>query len=248
MSALLGIVIPVYNEGANIREALIRIFASVKCPYDLYLVYDFDEDNTIPVAKAVALEHQREIVLLKNKFGRGALNAIKTGLAYSESQYVVVTMADLADPPEVINDMVRVAEAEECDVVCGSRYMKGGSQTGGPLLKKTLSRLAGVSLHYLAGLPTKDATNSYKLYRKSMLSEMTIESTGGFEVGLEIVVKSYIQGFRIAEVPTSWVDRSEGNSRFRLFAWMPKYLKWYFKALTYALTNDTARSQRKLAR
>lgn len=109
--------------------------------------------------------------------------------------------------------------------------MRGGKQYGGPLLKKTLSRMAGLSLHWFAGLPTHDVTNSYKLYRREILDAITLESFGGFEIGIEIVVKAYARGMKIAEVPCSWWDRSQGESRFRLRKWIPLYLKWYMYAL-----------------
>ena len=79
--------------------------------------------------------------------------------------------------------------AEGYDVICGSRYMKGGSQTGGPWLKKTLSRMAGISLHLITGIPSHDVSNSFKLYRRSLVQSINIESTGGFEIGMEILVK-----------------------------------------------------------
>ena len=108
--------------------------------------------------------------------------------------------------------------------------MKGGSQTGGPLLKGLMSRTAGLTLHWFAGLPTHDATNSFKLYRKSYLESVTVESTGGFELGLELTVKAYRQGRKICEVPTSWTDRTAGESHFKIMKWLPSYLKWYFHA------------------
>ena len=109
--------------------------------------------------------------------------------------------------------------------------MRGGRQNGGPLLKRTLSRLAGVSLHFLAGVPTHDVTNSFKMYRKQLLDRLTIESSGGFEIGMEIVVKTFAARGKIAEVPSTWTDRAAGTSRFRLWKWLPKYLHWYWFAL-----------------
>jgi hypothetical protein len=117
------------------------------------------------------------------------------------------------------------------DIVCGSRYVRGGHQYGGPLLKKTLSRLAGVSLHWMVGIPTHDITNSYKLYRRSIFNQITIESSGGFEIGIEVVVKAYTSCLKITEVPCSWWDRSNGESRFRLAKWLPFYIHWYIFAL-----------------
>jgi len=227
--ALVTIIIPVYNEAENIRAAIERINAVVAMPYLISVVYDTDEDTTVPVARDLSNTH-KNIKLLKNKYGRGALNAIKSGLEESNTKYTVVTMADLSDPPEVINDMFDITEKENAAIVCASRYMKGGKQVGGPFLKGLLSRCAGVSLYWLAGLPVHDATNSFKLYRTSFLRTQKIESAGGFELGIELVVKAYIQGEKIAETPTTWTDRAAGKSNFKLFAWLLNYLKWYFYA------------------
>jgi hypothetical protein len=89
-------------------------------------------------------------------------------------------------------------------------------------------------LHYLSGLPTRDVTNSFKLYSKEVLDSITIESKGGFEIGMEIVVKAWAAGFRVTEVPTVWRDRALGDSRFQLVSWTPHYLAWYFYCLRAA--------------
>ena len=221
---MLTIIIPVYNEGENIKTAVENIEREVKYPYVINVIYDFDEDSTIEPAKKL------KVNLVKNKYGRGVLNAIKTGLEDVQTEFAIVTMADLSDPPQVMNDMINSAVKNTADIVCASRYMSGGGQLGGPLIKKFMSKFAGLSLHYLAGLPVHDVTNSFKLYRKSFLNEVKIESTGGFELGLELVVKAFKSGKKITEVPTVWRDRTAGKSNFKLIEWLPKYLKWYFKA------------------
>ena len=225
------IVIPVYNEGENICVALTAIQREVQGDYVVAVVYDREEDTTLPALDRWEKESGNKVWRLRNKYGRGALNAIRTGLESADSEYVIVTMADLSDPPSVINDMIRNADEEGADIVCASRYMRGGKQIGGPVLKGLMSRCAGLSLHLLAGLPTHDPTNSFKLYRKSFLDKMTIESTGGFELGLELVVKGWRQGYKVTEVPTVWTDRVEGKSNFKLWKWLPHYLYWYFAAL-----------------
>jgi len=224
-----SIVIPVFNESENIINEIEALKNKVSEPFKINIVYDFDEDTTIPVVKKLQKKYS-DINLIKNKYGRGVLNAIKTGFETSDSKYTVVTMADLSDPPEVINKMIQKADDEEADIVCASRYMNGGKQIGGPLIKGILSRCAGVSLKYLAGVDTHDATNSFKLYRTSFLKSQTIESTGGFELGLELVVKAHNLGKKICEVPTVWTDRIAGKSNFKIIEWLPSYLKWYFYA------------------
>jgi hypothetical protein len=88
-----------------------------------------------------------------------------------------------------------------------------------------------MSLHWLAGVPTHDATNSFKMYRRSLLERIRIESEGGFEIGMEILIKAHLLGCKIGEVPSTWRDRSGGESKFRLWKWLPNYLHWYFVAL-----------------
>ena len=226
----LTLVIPVYDEGDNIAATLRGIAEHVRVPYRIHLVYDKDDDNTLPPARAVADELDLPLHFVKNNYGRGVLNAIKTGLYTAETEYIIVTMADLSDPPEVVNRLVDVAMAEKADLVCASRYMPQGKQIGGPFLKSLLSRTAGLSLYYLAAVPTRDATNSFKLYTKRLFEKIEIESEGGFELGLEIVVKAHFAGFKVIEVPTVWRDRTAGESRFRLLAWIPHYLRWYLYA------------------
>ena len=100
-------------------------------------------------------------------------------------------------------------------------------QIGGPRLKRLMSRVAGLSLHWFAGVATHDPTNNFKLYRRSFLDATPIESTAGFELALELTVKATIAGRRVAEVPTTWRDRTAGQSNFKLRMWLPHYLHWY---------------------
>jgi glycosyltransferase involved in cell wall biosynthesis len=226
---MLNIIIPVYNEAENIKTAIKKIREKCTCLYSITIVYDMDEDTTVPVIRKMQFD-MNNLFLLKNKYGRGVLNAIKTGLEETTAEYAVVTMADLSDPPAVINEMFRIAEKQNADIVCASRYMKGGRQIGGPIVKGLMSRIAGITLHYIAGIPTHDATNSFKLYRTSFLKQQNIESKGGFELGIELVAKAYIQKYTICETPTVWTDRIAGKSNFKLLEWLPGYLRWYFYA------------------
>jgi len=230
---MLHVVIPVYNEKDNIGRTLADIERHVRAPHDVTIVYDFEEDDTLPAARAYAAETPTlELRFLRNDLGRGVVNALRKGLKAHAEGHVLVTMADGSDDLGNVDAMVALME-QGCDLVCGSRYMRGGRQVGGPLLKRVLSRLAGLSLHWLTGIPTHDVTNSFKMYSTSLLRAIDIESSGGFEVGLEILVKCFVRGGRIAEVPTTWQDRTAGESRFQTMKWIPHYLKWYLLALRY---------------
>ncbi len=198
-------------------------------PLEVLVVHDFDEDTTVPVVKRLQVE-MPELRLHRNTLGRGVLNAMKSGLRAARAPYVLVTMGDGSDNPDDIDKMYALARAG-ADVVAGSRYMRGGRQIGGPLLKRSMSRVAGLSLHWLGGIPVHDATSNFRLYSKRLLNQVTIESTGGFELGIELTVKAYLLGMRVAEVPTTWRDRTAGQSRFRLWHWLPRYLHWYWRGM-----------------
>ena len=240
MSVELSIVIPVYNEPDNIGPTLRLIESEVRTPHEILVVYDFDADTTVPVVRNLQAELPA-VRLHRNDIGRGVLNAMKAGLAASTAPLVLITMADGSDEMDRVDEMVRLGN-EGAVVVAGSRYMRGGHQIGGPILKRVLSRAAGLSLHWLAGVPIHDATNNFKLYRRDFLDSVTIESTGGFELAIELTAKATRARLPMAEVPTTWRDRTAGASRFDLRAWLPKYLRWYFHALRGRLQPPSRRS------
>lgn len=230
----LVLVMPVYHEQDNIARALAEIESKVRTAHRTLVVYDKDDDPTLPVLRAL-LPKYPSVETLKNDIGRGVLNAIRKGFqACPDDSAVVVVMADLADDLSIVDRMYGLVESGQWDLVCGSRYMRRGKQLGGPWFKSFLSRFAGVSLNALAGLPTRDATNAFRMYRGTVLRAIPIESKGGFELSLEITVKAWIRGFRVTEVASVWRDRTAGESRFKLVEWLPSYLHWYFLAFRHA--------------
>src|SRR4051794_41819506 len=97
-------------------------------------------------------------------------------------------------------------------VVCPSRYCAQGRQIGGPWLKKTLSRLAGISLSLVVRFPTRDATNNFRLYDAALVNELGIESCGGVGLGLEVAAKAFRPGGRGARGPTAGRGRGAGGA------------------------------------
>lgn len=221
----LSIVLPVYNEGEAVERVLRGLAGAVTTPHELVVVYDFDEDTTVPVVRRLASEIPG-LRGLRNDLGRGVLNAMKAGIAGTTAPFVLISMADGSDDPRDVDPMVELARGG-ADVVAASRYMKGGHQIGGPPLKRLMSRVAGLTLHWFARVPTHDPTSNFKLYSRRFLDAVRIESTAGFELALELTVKATLQRRPIAEVPTTWRDRTAGQSNFKLRQWLPHYLHWY---------------------
>jgi glycosyltransferase involved in cell wall biosynthesis len=230
---LLSVVIPVHNEERNIGATLQALVQAVPAPTEILIIYDDESDSTLPVVKSMIPPPSVEYRLVHNTLGRGPACALKAGFAAAQGAAVIVMMADRSDDLRALQPMIEKF-AQGYDLVSGSRYMSGGEQVGGPWLKGKLSRAAGLSLS-LFGLPTHDPTNSFKLYRTTRLRELKLESTSGFEINMEIVAKALRHGWRMSEVPSRWVDRVAGRSKFKLWRWLPLYLRWYAHALT-ALT------------
>lgn len=228
-SETLALIVPVYNEAENFPALLAEIERHIPPPFVLHVVYDFDEDTTVPVVRRLA-EERPWLCLLKNRLGRGVVAAVRTGFEEVGSGPALVIMADLSDDLRIVPTLLDLYHRGN-RIVCPSRYVRGGSQVGGPRLKRLLSRAAGLSLRLLARFPTHDATNNFRLYDAALVNELGIESKGGFELALELTAKAFHRGVAIAEVPTKWRDRTAGTSRFRLLNWLPKYLYWYFYAL-----------------
>ena len=120
------------------------------------------------------------------------------------------------------------------DLVVASRFIKGGSMKGCPLLKSILVRAASFSLFYLSTIPVRDASNGFRLFTKNLITNCGIESTKGFSYSLELLVKADRYKYKIVEVPAQWEERSVGQSNFKIGMWINSYLKWYF----YGLANN----------
>ena len=228
-SPRLDIVIPVYNEGANIVKTMQSIARGVASPKRVLICYDREDDDTLP-----AIRNDRDAIeglvidFVRNR-GRGAHGAVLSGFAASKAPFVVVVPADDDYNAGILDTMVARAETGY-DVVCASRFMPGGSMVGCPWLKAMLVRAGNFTLYHFARLPTHDASNGFRLFSRRAISEIAVESNRGFCYSIELLVKCHRLGWRIGEVPARWTERTHGASRFQVLRWLPAYLRWYFYA------------------
>jgi dolichol-phosphate mannosyltransferase len=236
-----SIIIPAYNEGEQIVPVLDRLFESVRLSCEVLVVVDDETDSTMSVICAYADKEPR-LRCLVNTYGPGPANAIRYGMSAAVAKVAVVTMADGCDDPRQIDDLARLVERGVA-VAAASRYMAGGQQVGGPVLKGALSRTAGRSLGLLARIGTRDATNSFKAYSTSFVRQVGIDSRDGFEIGIELTAKAKRMRLPVAEIPTIWLDRPTGVSSFKVAEWIPKYLRWYRFAFGGRLTAAQIRAR-----
>ncbi len=231
----LDIVMPVFNEGKNIRSVVESLERHVKTPFRLMICYDFEEDDTLPVVRSLRMAENHSLELVRNA-GYGVHGAVITGLRRATAPCILVMPADDDYNAPSIDAMVRLME-KGCHIVTPCRFMPGAAFKGAPFLKAILTRSAAWILHNLAFLPTRDATNGFRLFSREVIATFEIESKTGFAVSIELLVKAHRCGFRIAEYPVQWYERKEGKSRFRTLKWIPQYLMWlrYAFATTYLM-------------
>lgn len=233
----ISIIVPVYNEGDNIRNAIAKIKAKVKFRHEILIVYDFPEDDTVPVVQELVKKHS-EIKLVLNK-KKGLINAVRSGFKACAGDAVVILSPDEADDPFTINKMYKKLQ-EGYDVICASRYSSQGKRINQTSFKLFLSKTAGILTPLFLGIPTQDLTNGYKMYRKKVLDDIVINSDGGWEFSMELTIKAHNAGFKITEVGTISRNRKHGKSKFKLIRWLPRYLYWY----VYGIASNLSRIAR----
>ena len=225
----LEIIIPVFNEGENVIKLMESFRDFVKTKMRVLFCYDLETDDIFKY-KDKFKEFNFEIILVKN-LSRGPCSAIKEGFKIGNSDCVIVYPAD-----DFINfgilDLMYNHYLNGSHVVAASRFIEGGSMKNCPILKSILVRFASFSLYYLSSIPIKDASNGFRLFSRKLLNEIVIESEVGFAYSLELLAKCNRLGYKISELPAQWEERSEGSSRFKIFRWLPQYLKWYIYGLS----------------
>lgn len=237
-----SIVMPAYQED-GIAVAVRRIVDAIPLRHELLVIVDSPDDRTITAFTRVATEFPTCRVVVQN-YGRGPANALRYGIKLAAAPVVVVTMADGSDEVAIIPQMVQLVRAGNA-IAVASRYVRGGRQIGGPLLKRALSRSAGLLLHALGRVGTHDATNSFKAYDADFLHAVGVDAHAGFELGIEMVAKARRLRLGVAEIPTFWSNREFGVSNFKLLQWIPEYLRWFVFAFGRRLTAEQVRELQK---
>ena len=225
----LDIIIPVFREEGNISKTIEEIFKIPEINFRIMVVYDFDEDPTIQVIKNNF--DKTQIICLKNKY-QGLNGAIKTGFENIQSKATLLYPADDHENFNLIAKMF-YKFCEGYDIVCASRFIDGGSYEGAPLIKRLIVKLVSFTLTNFTSLPTKDATNGFRLFSKSIVEKFPIESKKGFTFSIELLAKAHRNNYKITELPEKWPVRTSGKSKFSYYT-IPFYFKWYLYILMSA--------------
>ena len=222
---ILDILIPVFNEDETIVKTIENIFSTVKYDYKIIICYDYDEDPTLKIIKE-SFPHNSKIVFVKN-FSQGFNNALISGFKSTTAEAILFFMAD----DHINHNMINLCYEkfkQGYHVVCPSRFIKDGKMIGNSFLKGLLTRLVSFFLFYFTSFPIKDSTNSFRLFSKELIDKVKIESKKGFTLSLELTAKAHRLGYAITEIPTTWMEREKGKSRFKLILFVLPYMKWLF--------------------
>jgi dolichol-phosphate mannosyltransferase len=217
------ILIPTYNEKENIEE-LIHEILNLSLDYDLTVLVTDDNspDGTGEIVKQITQKDKRvQVLIRKKRRGRGAagIDGFKAALRLNPD-YVIEMDADLSHQPRFIPLLLENAEA--CDLVLGSRFIKGGKDLDRNILRKLITFFVRIFLKSQFRIPVKDVSSGFRCFKRKVLERIDLDDL--FSVGpslvLEVLYKAFLMDFTIGEVPIVFIDRKKGKTKLDLLILM----------------------------
>ena len=230
------VVIPTFNESESITALLARLdrardSLSDKYHIEILIVDDSSADKTAEIARSLNLKNLLVLSQVsKSGLGQAYIAGFKQGLI-GNYQYFVEMDADLSHQPEQLSDLLAVAS--EKDLVIGTRWMSGGKVVNWPIGRRILSKFGTKYAAFVLNLPYKDLTSGYRVLSRQLLMKIDLDQiqTRGYGFQIEIALKAIQSGFKIKEVPITFVERENGRSKMGLaIAWEAWWMitKWGF--------------------
>ncbi|HOV07243.1 MAG TPA: polyprenol monophosphomannose synthase [Anaerolineaceae bacterium] len=216
----IGVIIPTYNEKENLPLLAERLFTLPLPNLSLLIIDDNSPDGTGAIAEELALQHPGQVNVIHRSGKLGLGSAYVTGFKHllaANTDYIVQMDADFSHPPEKILEFYDAIR--RCDVVFGSRYIPGGSlDRNWPAWRKGLSSFGNVYARTILGMPVKDITGGYRMWRRETLAAIPWERvrSNGYVFQVEMAYVTTRLGFHICEVPIYFAERQLGQSKMNL--------------------------------
>lgn len=220
------IIIPTYNESENIANLIKALEKEMKRDFNIIIVDDNSPDGTAKIAESLndtfgnIIIHQRSGKL---GIGSAVIAGMKVALSYNNFKYIATMDADFSHDPKDITRLLMAAK--DADLIQGSRYMNGGRIIGWDLYRKMLSSGGNLMCRTLFRTGVREQTTYFRIYSREV-AEVIVDNinTSGFEFGITSMLEAKDRGYKIKEVPITFVNRTNGKSKLK-FA---NVLRWNY--------------------
>jgi dolichol-phosphate mannosyltransferase len=210
------VIIPTYNEKENISKIILKVL-SLAGNYHILIVDDGSPDGTASIVKGLQQQHAGQVHLLERKGKLGLGTAYIEGFKWAlerEYGYIFEMDADFSHNPD---DLLRLHQAcvAGADVAVGSRYVKGGKVVNWPWDRIFISKGGAMYTRLITWMPVADPTAGFVCYRRDVLKSIPLDKVEfiGYAFQIEMKYRAWKLGFKIKEVPITFIDRTEGQSK-----------------------------------
>jgi len=210
------VIIPTYNEKENVERMIRKVF-SLAHPFHVLIIEDGSPDGTAAIVKRLMLEFPDRLFIeeRKGKLGLGTAYIHGFKWALQRAYETIFEMdCDFSHNPE---DLIRLREAcmNGADMAIGSRYIKGGKIENWPQGRVLMSYYASIYVRIVLWLPIHDTTAGFKCYKRKVLERINFDEIKfvGYAFQIEMKYTAYKLGFKLVEVPITFIDRTEGESK-----------------------------------
>jgi dolichol-phosphate mannosyltransferase len=250
----LSVLIPAHNEVGSLEDTVAsvdRVLVDAAIDHEIVVVDDASWDGTAALLQRMSAANPR-LRSHRSPYPRGFGFAIRAGLDAARGDAIAILMADGSDDPLDLVLYYRVLEAGY-DCAFGSRFMPGAEVSGYPLLKRLLNRIANAAIRVLFRHGYNDTTNAFKAYRRDVVEAIQPLLSNHFNLTVEMPLKAIVRGFSYAIVPTSWRNRTAGESKLALkemgsryvFIVLYVFLEHHLSRGDYRRSDYDARAQKR---
>ncbi|MBI4143520.1 polyprenol monophosphomannose synthase [Candidatus Woesearchaeota archaeon] len=209
------VMIPTYNESENIRDLIGKVLKLKIKSLHVVVVDDNSPDGTWKIVQDISKKYRNvHLLLRKRDKGRGA--AGKDGFIYClghDADIVVEMDADMSHDPKYIPSMIK--GLKDADLIVGSRRILGGKETGRSLFRRFVTWGANFYIRMMLGIKIKDCNSGFRCFKRKVLEKIQVENlqSKGPAIVQEVLFKAHLKGFRIREIPITFVNRTKGYSK-----------------------------------
>lgn len=211
------VIIPTYNEKENAERMLRKVF-SLNQGFHVLVVDDGSPDGTAEIVKSLQSEFPDELHLMEREGKQGLGTAYLAGFRWalaSSYQYIFEMDCDFSHNPEDLQRLLKACAEEGADVSVGSRYVNGGKVENWPMGRIMMSYFASVYVRMILWINIKDTTAGFKCYRRIVLETIDLDAVRfvGYAFQIEMKYRAIRNGFKVKEVPITFIDRQLGKSK-----------------------------------